>query len=177
MGLESMQKSDSQTGLAGVSQRPVWWRRRRVQLLAAAVAAVVGTGTYFAVGGSGPGTIDVHGTLRLGPLSAVDEVHSFGTAENGDVCISGDGYDDITAGAAVTIGGSAGQTLAVAPLSGGAEDGVADVGGAAMGFCVFSFDATVPDGQSAYTVTIGHRGTQTFTPAQAAEGIQLKLGD
>jgi len=172
MDLDSRQQSDSR-----VAASPVWWRRRRVQLLAAAVAAGVGIGTYFAVGSSGPGTIDVHGTLRLGPLSAVDEVHSFGTAEDGDVCVSGSGYDDITAGAAVTVGGPTGQTLAVAPLSGGAEDGVADVGGAAMGFCVFSFDATVSAGQSAYTVTIGHRGTQTFTPAQVGEGIQLKLGD
>lgn len=177
MGLESMQQPDSETAVATVSQRPAWWRRRRVQLLAAAVAVAVGAGTYVAIGSSGPGTIDVHGTLRLGPLSAVDEVHSFGAAENGDVCVSGSGYDDITAGAAVTVGGSNGQTLGVGPLSGGAESGVDTVGGALMGFCVFTFDVTVPAGQSVYTVTIGHRGTQTLTAVEVTGGIALTLGN
>lgn len=152
------------------------WRRRPVRLLVAATAIGAGLGTYFAINSGGPGSIHVRGTLRLGPLAAVDMVHPFGAAEDGDVCVSGDGYDDITAGAPVTIGAPSGPALAVGPLSGGAETDVGDSADAATGFCAFTFDVVVPAGQDMYTVTIGHRGTQTFTPEQIAQGISLTLG-
>lgn len=159
------------------ARRPVRWRRRPVQLLAAAAAVAIGVSTYVATSSSATAQIHVRGTLRLGPTAAADMIHPVGAVENGDVCQSGAGYDDITAGAAVTVGGSNGQPLAVGPLSGGAEAGVDDSAGMALGFCVFSFDVGVPDGQSAYTVTISHRGTQTFTPEQVAAGIALTLGN
>lgn len=151
------------------------WRRRPVQLAAAAaVLAAAGIGGYFAAA-SGPAQIHVHGTLTLGVLSATPTGPS-GHATDGEPCVADRGYDDITAGASVTIGGSTGQTLGVGALSSGVQAHVDDTLGVAAGDCVFSFDVAVAGGQSAYTVTISHRGTQTFTPEQVAAGIKLTLG-
>lgn len=165
-----------QTPLAATEPQPAaapLWRRRRVQLAGAAVLAAAGVGVYFALSGSGQ--VHVRGTLQLGPLSAVDTTN-FDHAANGDACTAGQGYSDISAGTTVVVGGSTGQTLAVGALSAGVERNVDNSLGLAVGDCVFSFDVTVPGGQSAYTVTISHRGTQTFTPAQVANGIALTLG-
>lgn len=151
------------------------WRRRPAQIAAVAVLAMAGAGIGFAVSDSGPGQISVHGTLQLSPLAAVDST-DFEHAANGDACEAGQGYSDITSGATVVVGGSTGQTLGIGALSAGVETNVDSSLGLAMGFCVFSFDVPVPAGQSAYTVTISHRGTQTFTPAQVAAGIELTLG-
>lgn len=136
----------------------VWWRRRPVQLLAAAAAVAIGLGVYFAVG-SGPGQVHVRGTLTLA-------AGGFLPANNG--CQGDGGYSDITPGTAVMVGGSTGQTLGVGALSTGQED--------ANSNCVFTFDVAVPAGQSVYTVTISHRGTQTLTADQVANGIALTLG-
>jgi hypothetical protein len=148
------------------------WRRRPVQLAAAGVLIAAAIGTWVAVG-SGPDQIHVRGTLQLGPLSATA---TSGTAVNGGACQAASGYSDISAGATVTVGGSQGQTLAVGPLSGGVERNVDSSLGMPLGDCVFSFDVAVPGGQSAYSVTISHRGSQTFTPDQVASGIALTLG-
>lgn len=157
-----------------VEPRTPLWRRRPVQLLAAAAAVAIGLGAYFAAS-SGPAQIHVRGTLQLGPLSAVDSTN-FDHAANGDGCTAGQGYSDITAGATVVVGGSTGQSLGVGALNAGVERNVDSSLGLALGDCVFSFDVAVPGGQTAYTVTISHRGTQTFTPQQVAAGIQLTLG-
>jgi len=154
------------------TQRPALSRRRPVQLGAAVVVVAAGVGIYFAAS-SGPAQVHVRGTLSLGALAATP---TGGTATNGGPCQANQGYDDITAGATVAVGGSNGQTLAVGALSSGVEANVDTSLGFAAGNCVFSFDVAVPGGQSAYTVTISHRGTQTFTPAQVAAGIQLTLG-
>ncbi len=148
------------------------WRRRSVQI-GAVIVALAGIGIGFAANGSGPSQIHVRGTLQLGPLSAV-AVND--PAVDGAPCEAGAGYNDITPGATVTVGGAQGQTLGVGALSGGIERNVDTSLGMALGDCVFSFDVVVPDGQSAYTVAISHRGTQTFTPSEAAAGIALTLG-
>jgi len=150
------------------------WRRRPVQLAAAAVLVAAGVGAYVAAS-SGPAQVHVHGTLQLGPLGSVDTTSTSG-AVNGDACESGSGYSDISAGTTVAVGGGNGQTLAVGALSAGVEANVDNSLGSPLGDCVFSFDVAVPGGQSAYTVTISHRGTQTYTPAQVAQGISLTLG-
>jgi hypothetical protein len=154
--------------------RTALWRRRPVQLLAAAIVVATGVGTYFAVS-SGPAQIHVRGTLTLGILAATPS-GTGATATNGESCTADQGYDDITAGATVAIGGANGQTLAVGPLSAGVLRNVDDSLGSPEGDCVFSFDVAVAGGQSAYTVTISHRGSQTFTPQQVADGIALTLG-
>jgi hypothetical protein len=159
---------------ASEQPQPPLWRRRPVQIGAVALLAAVGVGVGIAASsGSGNAQIHVRGTLQLGPLSAVA---TSGTAADGGACTAGQGYDDITPGTTVTIGGDHGQTLGVGPLSTGVERNVDDSLGVAAGNCVFSFDVPVAGGQSAYTVTISHRGTQTFTPAQVADGVALTLG-
>lgn len=156
------------------SARPPLWRRRPVQALAVLVVVAAGVGTYFAVAGGSTPQVHVRGTLQLGPLGSVD---STGTPADGDPCEAGQGYSDISQGATVSVGGDKGQALAVGALSAGVESNVDDSAGTPLGDCVFSFDVLVPGGQSAYTVTISHRGTQTFTPVQVQQGIALTLGE
>lgn len=103
--------------------------------------------------------VDVFGTLTLPAGSFVS---------NGASCSGDGGFSDIAGGVAVTVGGPDGQTLAVTGLEAGAET--------VQGDCVFSFDVQAPAGLSLYTVTISHRGTQTYTPAQIDQGIELTLG-
>lgn len=142
------------------------WKRRPIQLGTIATVAAAAIGIYFATS-SRPGTIHVHGALNLGLLAAGDTTNPSNPTA-GDSCEATGGYSDITQGATVTIGAQTGQTLAIGALSSGIET--------ASGYCAFSFDIAVPASQSAYTVTISHRGTQTFTPAQAAQPIELSLG-
>lgn len=101
-------------------------------------------------------TTAVHGTLTLpdGGYSSV-----------GNTCSGSGGYQDINAGVAVTIGDQAGKTLAVTSLGAGGFGG---------GGCVFPFAAQVP-AATTYTVTISHRGTQTFTPADVTAGFNMTL--
>lgn len=134
-----------------------WWRQR-AQLLVTIGVIAIGLIAYFATRG-GPAQVHVRGTLSLA-------AGGFTPANNG--CEGSGGYGDITPGTAVTVGGSTGQTLGIGALSAGQEDDNAN--------CVFSFDVVVPAGQSMYTVTISHRGTQTVTPDQLASGIALTLG-
>lgn len=167
--------SEQPPAMTAEPPRTPLWRRRPVQVGAAVVAVAIGAGVYFAVS-SGPTQVHVRGTLQLGPLGSVDSVNP-SHAANGDACEAAQGYSDISAGATVTVGGANGQPLAVGALGGGVESNVDTSFSMPLGDCVFSFDVAVPAGQSAYTVTISHRGTQTFTPDQVAAGIHLTLGD
>jgi len=133
------------------------WRSRPVILAAAIVAAAAGIGIYFAT--QGTAQVHVHGTLKLAP-------GGFDVGANG--CQGSGGYSDITAGIAVTVGGGTGQTLGIGALGPGQQDDSSN--------CVFSFDVAVPAGQSVYTVTISHRGTQTVSQDELANGIALTLG-
>lgn len=156
----------------GAAANTKLWRRKPVQIAGIVAIFAAAAGGWIASSG-GTAQIHVRGTLSIGPLGSVD---STGTAANGDQCETGQGYSDISAGTAVTIGGGTGQTLAVGALSAGVESDVDTSAGMPLGTCVFSFDVVVPGGQNAYTVTISHRGTQTFTPQQVAAGIRLTLG-
>jgi hypothetical protein len=131
-----------------------WWRRRPVRVLAAVGVVGVAAGVWFATRPAPQ--VHVRGTLALASPG-------FLSSYNG--CEGTGGYDDITAGVAVTVGGANGQVLGIGALGPG-QAGVA---------CTFNFDVAVPAGQSLYTVTISHRGTETFTPAQIGD-IQLTLG-
>lgn len=165
-----MQLDDASTQPAEPAPAKPLWRRRPAQIAAVLIAA----GAALAIGltaaaGSSPAAVHVRGTLNLGLTAAVDmnntdPLHPVA----GDACESAGGYSDITPGAAVTVGGPSGQTLGVGSLAAGVET--------AGGYCAFSFDVPVPGGQSLYTVTISHRGTQTFTPVQAEGPVALTLG-
>lgn len=105
---------------------------------------------------SSSATTPVHGSLTL-PDGGYNSV--------GDTCSGSGGYQDISAGVAVTIGDQTGKTLAVTSLQAGTFGN---------GGCVFTFSAKVA-AATTYMVTISHRGTQTFTPADVAGGFNLTL--
>ncbi|MBS2535367.1 hypothetical protein KGQ20_21615 [Catenulispora sp. NF23] len=126
--------------------------------------AVVALGVGFGAGyvshtsssASSSATTAVHGTLTLpdGGYSSV-----------GTTCSGSGGYQDINAGVAVTIGDQTGKTLAVTSLAAGTFGG---------GGCQFAFSTNVA-AATTYTVTISHRGTQTFMPAEVASGFNMTL--
>lgn len=169
-----------------------WWRQPGPAILLGAVIIAAGIGTGIALSGSSggnasaaaaspspsPSPIDLHGTLTI-PFASTDllspnakDTEANGEIHIGDTCVTLGGYTDISEGTAVTVGGDKGQTLAIGSLRQGSVTGQA--GQAAS--CEFGFDVQVPAGLSLYTVTISHRGMQTFTPDQVAAGIQLTLG-
>ena len=153
---------------------PVWRRKR--SLIAAGIAVAVAAGVAIDVAASsGPGTVQIHGVLALGPLAAVDT--ATGTPADGDACQSMGGYNDITTGTAVVVGNGTGQTVGTGALQGGIEANVDDSAGTPLGNCSFQFSVTVPAGEGTYTVTISHRGTQTLTADQLKNGLLLTLGE
>lgn len=155
---------------------PARWFRRRRNLIGLAVVVLAAAGTAIGVVAtrSGPDMITVHGTLTVGSMA--NDTTSGMSLSDGDSCVAIGGYSDINQGATVTIGGSTGQTLTVTGLSAGVETGIQPDSPIVDGNCVFSFSAQVPAGQSAYTVTVGRRGSQTFTAVQGEAGVSLALG-
>lgn len=144
----------------GVSQP-----HRTFGLGSVAGAVVVALGAGFGAGwashtsgtSTSTSTTSVHGTLTLSD-GAYDSV--------GTSCSGSGGYQDISGGVAVNIGDQSGKTLSVTSLEAGHFGG---------GGCQFDFSTNVTS-SSLYTVTISHRGTQTFTPDAIAAGFNLTLG-
>lgn len=181
----------------GTPPTPAPWYRRPGPLAIAAAVIVLGAGIGIGVGLAGhstpfatpaaaettsaPSTILLSGSLTVPFLGtdlfapqAVDPSQPpSGAPVLGDPCITQGGFTDITAGAAVTIGGPDGKTIAVGALEAGQVAGTA--GQPAQ--CEFDFSVQVPQGLSEYTVTVSHRGTQVFTPEQVLQGeVKLTLG-
>lgn len=123
----------------------------RPWIIGTAGTLALGIGLAIAIASSNS-TITVHGSLTLGPGTYVPD--GYGS------CTPGDGYNDISAGTAVTIGDQTGATIAVGQLQPGRADGDGQQG------CVFNFDIQAPGGRKLYTVTVSHRGTQVFQPDQ-----------
>lgn len=157
MDLEHEQQSPGSEGEARGHGEFGILRQPRMKIGVVAALAALGAGIWY-INRPAP-RVDVFGTLRLAAPGYLPD-------GNG-ACEGTGGYDDITAGTAVTVGGASGQTLGIGSLGSGVDQGFA---------CVFPFDVAVPGGQSIYTVTISHRGTQTLTPAEVAAGITLTLG-
>jgi hypothetical protein len=111
---------------------------------------------------SSDSTFTIHGSVTLLPGAYVPD-------GNGGCTTSG-GYSDISAGTAVTIGDQTGTTIAVGQLQAGRAAGDGEQG------CTFDFDVQTTGIHTLYTVTVSHRGTQTFTSVQADQGIALTLG-
>jgi hypothetical protein len=81
------------------------------------------------------------------------------TGNVGGCAVSGTGYEDLSAGAPVTIRDARGTVLGATTLPGGTDDG--DV-------CHFETKVHVPD-TSFYQVEVSHRGVVTFTRQDLAE--------
>lgn len=122
---------------------------------------------------SGSLTVPFLGTDLFAPQALDPSQAPSGAPMLGDPCITQGGFTDITAGAAVTVGGPDGKTIAVGALEAGQVAG--EAGQPAQ--CEFDFAVQVPQGLSEYTVTVSHRGTQVFTPEQVLQGqVKLTLG-
>lgn len=156
-----------------VEREPARGRRR---ILIAAIVAVVllaGSGAAYAAtrGGSqhrsaSRHTLFINGHITAEPSTFMWSYHAAHPyARNG--CSPDTGYKDLP-GAEVTVADEAGRTLAVAHLDQGTW--VTDV-------CSYAFTITgVPAGRKFYKLTIGRRGTLTYTEAQLSAGpLDLKL--
>lgn len=117
--------------------------------------------------------IGVSGYITISDISGFTDSSGASFPEAGDHCEGAGGYSDISAGTAVTIGNSAGTTLGTGALG----TGTVTSASASDLSCQLPFEVDVPGGQSEYTVTISHRGTQVFTPTQVEGAIQLTLGN
>lgn len=106
-------------------------------------------------GSSAPASFTLRGTMTL----TGDNVPSGDTSED---CTGYEGYDDITAGASVTVYDSAGAVVATGALGTGRPDSAA---------CVFPVKVPgVPGGSKFYRVEVSHRGQVTVTAADAKAG-------
>lgn len=149
------------------------------------LAAGVAIGATLAGGGSKPtrpaaapaaatsaADFTLHGSLTL-HLGAFQWNHA---ADGSTPCIGFQGYSDITAGAPVVITDQAGTVVATGQLQQGSAT-VDTSTGHAIG-CTLSFAVPgVPGGRSFYGVAVSHRGTQTYSAADARAGaVSLSLG-
>ncbi|MEU2931105.1 hypothetical protein ABZ636_39900 [Streptomyces sp. NPDC007251] len=107
-------------------------------------------------------TFTLKGTLTL----TGDNVPSGDTSEN---CTGYEGYDDIGAGAAVTVYDNAGKAIAQGALGVGKPHDAA---------CVFHAAVPgVPNGPRFYQVEVSHRGKLTVSSTEAkAGGFAASLG-
>ncbi len=147
--------------------------------LAAAIAGSLAAGVavgYLAFHGGGKQTTGAAATPSASPSADTITMHGSLTLKHpawvsatgtlGEDCTALDGYNDISAGTAVTIGDQTGATIVVTQL----EQGQVTADG-----CAFNFDTQVPAGRTSYTVTVSHRGTQVFSPDQILQA-NMTLG-
>lgn len=121
----------------------------------AASAPSSGTAASFTLGGTF--------TLQVGAFE-----------NDNPTCKGLDGYSDIAGGTPVVVADETGKTIAVGQLDTGVPQGSNPSVQASS--CDFSFSVTVPDGRPFYSVTVSHRGTQTYSTAKAHLPIALTLG-
>lgn len=152
--------------------KPAW--RRRPALFGAIAALVVVVGVAIWANQSGVGDMTVHGTISLSALQYGDDTNP-SAPTNGDRCEGFSGYADIAPGLVITVEGSTGQALGTGLLQAGVMQDVATVDGLQQGLCVLPFTVKAASGQSQYAVSIPNRGSQLFTPAQIAAGVQLSI--
>lgn len=158
-----------QPGPTGYYPPPVPPRsNRRLYLIftAAAVALVgIALGTMAALGVFSTKTFTMHGSIAITDSgTTIAEITMVG-----DNCQGTGPYSDLTPGTAVIVQDPAGKVVATGQLEPGSDT---------AGVCTEPFTVpSVPDGLSSYSVTISHRGTQVFQPAQAHSGVALTIGN
>lgn len=136
-------------------------RRWPVPLITGVAGLVVGAGAVGLAwglsggGSSAPASFTLRGTMTL----TGDNVPAGDTSED---CTGYSGYDDITAGASVTVFDSAGAVVATGALGAGRPESAS---------CVFPVRVPdVPGGSKFYRVEVSHRGQVTVTAADARAG-------
>lgn len=131
-------------------------------LTATSVAAVA---VAFAVYISKPSTFTLSGTLTIKQSSNKQSSNGGLIAGTRRDCQGASGLADLSAGTAVIVKDPEGRQVAV---------GVLQTGSSPPGnknWCVLTFSVPdLPGGLSLYSVTISNRGTEVFTPEEAATG-------
>jgi hypothetical protein len=154
MSDQPAEEDTATTASAGETARPAapaspsWWTRPRnvVAVIAAGILLAGGViGLVLALSKGGGHTL--HGVLLV--TATTDSGAPAG-------CGLPAGYDDIQAGADVTIADSTGKVVATSGLDGGRE---------VSGGCQFTFDASVPN-SSFYRIEVTHGGQVTFSRSQ-----------
>lgn len=117
-----------------------------------------------------PGNFSLSGKLTLAS-GAFEWNHG---ANGGTPCVGWQGYSDITTGTTVVITDQGGTIIATGQL----DQGSATVGVDGRGTsCTFTFEVERVPYRPFYGVMVSHRGTQTYSKAQALNGeISLTLG-
>ena len=115
-----------------------------------AVLAVAGAGVGLFLALKPPADVTVVATVGL--MQEISD-NKYGTdnylAMSDDKCVGLGGYDDLSAGAGVTVYGASGQIIGVGSL----DEGI-DIGD----MCLFSSEITVPGGEAFYSMEVTHRG-------------------
>lgn len=154
----------------------------RITVSALAVATIVGcsSATEEPSPSSPPSTFTLRGSLTLdGPLTVAQlGTETFDPAARvpaGTGCLGGGGYDDIAAGAAVTVFDGT-EVIGVGHLADGAVvRAIPRARTRATGTCRFPFAVDdVPAGRSFYSVEVSHRGKVSF-PAERVQGGEVEL--
>jgi len=145
---------------------------KRLLVAAAALAALTVTGC----GGSGPGSLTVHGTVQV-----------FANPLNGATVQ--DAYPDIAPGSQVTVTNASGAVIGTGSLV--YDSGTTKMAEQAFAAAIpgtsastysewveaFSFTVRIPGGLARYGIEAGqNRGTLWFTAAQMRKGPALSLG-
>lgn len=99
---------------------------------------------------------------------------------NGLPCEVGPGYEDVKAGAQITVTDEAGKVIGLGQLGAGLTSIIENVNGTGRTswLCEFHFSVpNIPGGHQFYGIELAHRGVVRFTPDQIESGkVKLSLG-
>ncbi|MGW7529676.1 hypothetical protein [Streptomyces sp. NPDC054783] len=141
------------------------WAHPVVTGIAGLVVGAAGVGLVWGLSAGATSAVKTS-TLKGALTLTGDNVPSGDTSED---CTGYEGYDDIGAGAAVTVYDNAGKVIAQGALGVGKPHDAA---------CVFHVAVPgVPNGPKFYQVEVSHRGKLTVSSAEAkAGGFAASLG-
>lgn len=152
------------------AERQPWWRRRPLLLAGGVVAALILV-TVGVLALSGPGSKDLRVTFSLYDFTGTSSCDG-GTG----------GYNDIGPGTDVVIKNNGGKVVGTAQLGDGPSSKLPPATGEDFtpGGCIWSTTVKgVPAGDDFYTVTVGSRGTQTYSRSDLDKdkwSLDLTLG-
>jgi hypothetical protein len=118
----------------------------------------------------GIGLLSACGGHSLQGSIALHSIGTFGSKSIGENCFGTGGYNDLAAGAQVTIRDETGKVLATGHLDEGKTKSASE--------CDFAFNLDVPDAKF-YQVEVSHRGQVTYSAddlEKAGWRVQLTLG-
>jgi hypothetical protein len=152
--------------------------KRTLLIAAALMLAACGSGGESAAPSPTPSptSLVVAGALEVPIGSASAARYAEEKAQPGAPgCGVDDGYDDIRAGAQVTVTDEAGKVIALGVLNGGtlsAEDGTIY----ALAKCSFPFSVEVPAGATFYGIEVANRGVVRYEPEALERYLTLTIG-